>query len=133
MPTRCDAVGQPRNGKVGQAAQGAAPSQRADLRLLALQHATFAAATSNGRSTSTPAVRVARTQAACVKASGSILRICSFDQMRRPSRAGASNLPDRDAKLPGLVSQIVLDAVAREYHNADREHVEHRVVALERR
>ena len=47
------------------------------------------------------------------------------------STAAAAELPDWDTKLPGLVGEIVLDAIAGEDQDADRQHVEHRVVALE--
>ena len=49
------------------------------------------------------------------------------------SSTSTSDSPDRNAKLPGLVGQIVLDAVAGTDHDADRQHGEHRVVSLERR
>src|SRR3546814_18989064 len=46
-------------------------------------------------------------------------------------RLRAAELPDRDAELAGLVSEVVLNARAREEHDADRQDVEHLVVALE--
>lgn len=47
-------------------------------------------------------------------------------------RAARRHAVDWDAHLAGLVGQIVLDAGAREDHDADRHAVEHLIVALER-
>ncbi len=52
---------------------------------------------------------------------------------RRRSRAAAPELPDRDAELLRLVSEVVLNAGAGEHHDPDRQHFQHRVVAFERR
>jgi hypothetical protein len=41
--------------------------------------------------------------------------------------------PNGDAELPRLVGQVLLIAGAGEDHDADRQHVEHLIVALERR
>ena len=41
-------------------------------------------------------------------------------------------LHHRDAELLGLVGEVFLDAIAREDEDADGEHVQHSVVALER-
>src|SRR5664279_624308 len=46
-------------------------------------------------------------------------------------RATPAKLPDGDAELPRLVGQVLLDARAGEDHDADRQHVEHLIVALE--
>ena len=51
--------------------------------------------------------------------------------MRRRSRA--TELPDRNAKLLGLVGEVRRDARAGEYNDADWEDVEYLVVAFERR
>ena len=40
-------------------------------------------------------------------------------------------LQDWDAQLLGLVGKVFLDAIAREDQNANGEHIEHGVVALE--
>src|SRR3546814_4774823 len=47
-------------------------------------------------------------------------------------RLRAAELPDRDAELAGLVSEVVLNARTREVHDADWQDVEHLVVALKR-
>lgn len=41
-------------------------------------------------------------------------------------------LQDWDAQLAGLVGEVLLDPAARKEQNADRQNVQHRVVALER-
>src|SRR5580658_11313626 len=56
----------------------------------------------------------------------------SRTQGSRRSRAATPEPPNRDAELPGLVGEVVLNAGAREHHDADRQNVEHRVVAFER-
>ena len=47
-------------------------------------------------------------------------------------RAALAELPDRNAELPRLVGEVVLDAGAWEVEDADRQRLQHRVVALER-
>ena len=46
--------------------------------------------------------------------------------------AVCGEVPERDAEPLGLVGEIVLDACAGEDDDADRQHIEHLVVALER-
>lgn len=50
---------------------------------------------------------------------------------RQRSRAASRHTIDRDTHLAGFVSQVVLDAGAREHHDADWHAVQHLVVALE--
>jgi len=56
---------------------------------------------------------------------------CRDDDDRQRSRAARRHAVDRDAHLAGFIGQVVLDAGAREDHDADRHAVEHLVVALE--
>ncbi len=51
----------------------------------------------------------------------------------RRLRAAVAEFPHRDAELSRLVGQVLLDACAGEYKNADRQHIQHLIVALERR
>src|SRR3546814_18962736 len=56
--------------------------------------------------------------------------------VRLVRRSRAASLPEseqRDAELAGLVGEVVLDARARKHDDADRQHVQHLIVALERR
>src|SRR3546814_1189892 len=70
--------------------------------------------------------------------------VCSSDLFLRSGtvavrlvrRSRAASLPEieqRDAELAGLVGEVVLDARARKHDDADRQHVQHLIVALERR
>ena len=52
---------------------------------------------------------------------------------RQRARAAGPETIDRDAHLAGLVGQVVLNARAGEDDDADRQAVEHLVIALERR
>jgi hypothetical protein len=56
----------------------------------------------------------------------------SRTQVSRRSRAANEEPPNRDAQLPRLVGEIVLDAAAWKHDDPDRQDVEHGVVALER-
>ena len=47
------------------------------------------------------------------------------------SRAVLADLPDEDAEPAGLVGEIGLDAAARSKQHADRQRLEHGVVAFE--
>src|SRR3546814_4411126 len=69
--------------------------------------------------------------------------VCSSDLFLRSGtvavrlvrRSRAASLPEieqRDAELAGLVGEVVLDARARKHDDADRQHVQHLIVALER-
>jgi hypothetical protein len=46
-------------------------------------------------------------------------------------RATIAEFPDGDAELSRLVGQVLLDAGAGEDHHAERQYVEHLIVALE--
>src|SRR3546814_8599169 len=70
--------------------------------------------------------------------------VCSSDLFLRSGtvavrlvrRSRAASLPEieqRDAELAGLVGEVVLDTRARKHDDADRQHVQHLIVALERR
>ncbi len=50
---------------------------------------------------------------------------------RRRSRAARAEAPDRDAELAGFVGEVFLDARCRELDHADRQDLQHLVVALE--
>ena len=45
--------------------------------------------------------------------------------------ATIAEFPDRDAELSRLVGQVLLNAGAGENEDADRQHIEHLIVALE--
>ena len=64
-----------------------------------------------------------------------VLKVCfgsrSLVDSKRRSRATAPEFPDRNAELLGLVGEVVLNAGAGEDHDADRQNVEHRIVAFE--
>src|SRR5215467_14287026 len=61
------------------------------------------------------------------------VRACRCAEIRWEwRRLCAAEFPDRDAELPGLVSEIRGDAGAGEDDDADRQHVEDLIVALER-
>src|SRR5690242_16325989 len=62
---------------------------------------------------------------------GARLRNSLHVALRHCSRA--AKLPDGNAKLSGLVAQIMLYAIARETHDPDREFIKDGVIALERR
>src|SRR5258706_2885224 len=49
----------------------------------------------------------------------------------RRLRAAVAELPDGYAELPRLVGEVLLNARAGKYQDADRQHVEHLIVALE--
>jgi hypothetical protein len=52
--------------------------------------------------------------------------------VNRRSRAAVTEFPDRDAELPRLVGEVALYAGGGEHQNLARQHLQHRVVALER-
>src|SRR6516162_2900002 len=61
------------------------------------------------------------------------VRACRCAEIRWEwRRLCAAEFPDRDAELPGLVSEIRGDAGAGEDDDADRQHVEDLIVAFER-
>src|SRR5258706_5929704 len=49
----------------------------------------------------------------------------------RRLRAAVAELPDGYAELPRLVGEVLLNAGAGKYQDADRQHVEHLIIALE--
>ncbi len=62
---------------------------------------------------------------------GLCVAVCLSLGRGQRSRAACRHSVDRDAHLAGFVGEVVLDAGAREDHDADRHAVQHLVVALE--
>src|SRR5450432_3696344 len=60
------------------------------------------------------------------------IRSANFRLVLRRLRAAVAEFPHRDAELPRLVGQVLLNAGAGEDDDAYRQHVKHLIVALER-